>query len=346
MENNLKAYKKIAEIVSVIVNPHNYRKARLEFNRLSNNGNPIFRFTSSVKKSSNSNTENEKVVSKLPFIEELMSFVQSKVHEISPNDCKAEYCDCKYKHNEYRLFQLMWEFILYIYYPESINMKNELNSSNLINIIQYDLTNDNISHYKYLLIYEVREIFNKIYDEFPDSTLQDKNGLDRCLSENIHEPEFQDVIWESESLIQIKKHIDHNVYRQFIGLEQKQFQFPKYRIEKVRCEICWTDFFRVTKGVIERVDNTLDKLYTALSQNKSIMYIPLDNNLWDDDWKALKELFKLYGLTDNQAEVIAKIKLSIPLKKSTLRNTKRQLKKKLENLIKMFEIWDDLVNIE
>jgi hypothetical protein len=144
----------------------------------------------------------------------------------------------------------------------------------------------------------------------------------------------------------LEEHINQNVIRQFVGLEQKQFQFPKYRIERVRCQICWTDFYRLTKGNIEKIEKSWDRLYLTFSQDKLIKYIPITHDLWDEKWIALKEMFKLHGLTENQAEVVAKIKLGIPLKKSTLRNTKRQLKNKLENLLRMFEIWDDLIDIE
>lgn len=353
MEKNIKTYEKIAEIVTEIVNPHNYRKSQLEFDRLSQNDNPIFKFTCSKIKSSAPNAKNEiasnneKIITKLPFIEELISFLQNKIHDLSPKqNCKAEYCECKYEYNKYRLFQIMWELISYVYYPEDIDMKSELNGAHLKKIIQFDLSYNNIPQFIHILIQEIREIFNRIYNEFPESTLLEKDGLERCLSESIHEIELQNVIWESDSLIQVKEHIDQNALRQFVGLDQKKYEFPKYRIEKVRCGKCWTDFYRLTQGIILRTESTWDKLYIAFSQDKLINYNSINNKLWDEAWEALKELFEQHGLTENQAEVVAKIKLGIPLKKSTLRNTKRQLKNKLENLIKMFDIWDDLVNIE
>ena len=47
-------------------------------------------------------------------------------------------------------------------------------------------------------------------------------------------------------------------------------------------------------------------------------------------------------LSNSQANVVAKIKLGRPLKKSTERNVKIQFKKKLERIENFVDYWDDL----
>jgi len=102
-----------------------------------------------------------------------------------------------------------------------------------------------------------------------------------------------------------------------------------------------TELYEITE-YCEKRNGVWDTIYSTLSQNNSIKYISKANNLHYKIWEALQELYSTHGLTENQAEVAAKLNFDIPLKHSTLRNTKQQLKKKLGNIEKILQIWDDL----
>ncbi|KKN41749.1 hypothetical protein LCGC14_0720180 [marine sediment metagenome] len=327
MENNdIPTYKKLAEIVSEIINPDNYQKARVIFDRLSINKNPVLKFDFNMKnqkqKNTKNSTENELTITKLPIINELVEFFQANFHKISQKkNCKAEYCTCKIKYNEDRLFHLMWEYVYYVYFPEEIEDWEELNDYHLRNI-EYGYRHESLPYYKILLIQQIREILSEIRHQFPESTLYNKNGLDKCINEKIHNITFLRVVWESETVVK-------NTSTGF-GYGHTSNYYPKYIIEKAQCRDCWVEFY-----ILKRID-------LENSNYNSIIYSEVSKLLWHEKWEALKEFYSENGLTDNQAEVIAKSKLGIPLKKSTLRNSKSQIKKKLDKMRKLVGIWSDI----
>ena len=327
--NNIPAYKKLAEIVSEIINPDNYRKARISFDRLSKNKNPVFKFNFNGKnpkqKNTKNSTENELIIKELPIINELVEFLQENIHKISQeNNCKAEYCSCKVRYNEDRLFQLMWEYVYYVYFPEEIEEWEDLNDNHLRNI-EYGYRHESLPYYKTLLIQQIREILNEIRQQFPESTLYNKNGLDKCLNEKIHNTTFLKIVWESETVVQ-------NINTGF-GYNNTSNYYAKFIIEKAQCQDCWVEFY-----LLKRID-------LENSNYNNIVYSEVSKLLWHEKWEALKEFYAENGLTDIQAEVIAKSKLEIPLKKSTLRNTKSQMKKKLDKIRKLVGIWSDIEDL-
>ena len=340
--NNIETYEKIAEIITKINNLSNFRKARLKFNRISQNSNPVFSFISSKKQNPKDIKKNEIIITKLPFIEKLNEFFWSKLHESSPkNDCKAKLCECNIKFDEDRKFVLMWKLVYYFYFPEYIDDWEDLNPEHLKDVLSYNFSE--VSEYKTLLIQQIRSLFTEIRDQFPDHTLLDKNGLNKCIIKEKHDTELLEVIWESESQIEVSNHINQNIYRPLLTLEQKRERFPKYKIDKVRCKNCYTVYYILMEAVlVEKKNDIWDKIYSTFSQDTSIRYKGKTRNLYNENWRALSELFEIHGLTKNQAEVAAKLNFEIPLKDSTLRNTKKQLKKKLGNIEKILEVWDDL----
>lgn len=341
-KNDVESYQKIAEIITRINNLNNYRRARLTFDRISHSKNPVFKFQTSKKKESNNKIINEISITELPFIEKLNNFFINKLHQLSPKkDCKAELCKCNIKFDQDRKFLLMWNLIYYFFFPEEINNWEELKSEHLKGVLSYDF--ESLPNYKILLLQQIRALFSEIRDDFPSETILDKNGLNKCLFEKEHDTEILEVIWESKSQIKVADHIDQNIYRPVFGLESKKESFPNFRVDRVRCKRCNTEFFILREAIIEEKKNGIwDTIYSTFSQNASISYISKTNNLFYENWKALQELYEIHGLTENQAEVAAKLNFEIPLKHSTLRNTKQQLKKKLDNIDKILEIWDDL----
>lgn len=343
MDNNEREpYEKIADIVSKINNPKNYKNAKLVFDRISHNNNLVFKVIYSKKQNSKNNNIYETTISELPFIEKLSDFFLKNLHDFSPkNDCKARLCECNIKFDEDRKFLLMWDLTYNFYFPDYINEWDDLNSDHLKEVLSYDFSE--VPKYKILIIQQIRSLFADIRNLFPEHTLLNKNGLNKCLYKKVHDTEFLEVVWESKSQIYVANHINQNIYRPILALEPKNEEFPKFKIDKVRCKNCTTIFYILIEAVIEEKNNGVwDKIYSTFSQNTSIKYVNISNNLYDENWKALQELFNTHGLTKNQAEVAAKLNFEIPLKHSTLRNTKKQLKKKLGNIKNILEIWDDL----
>ena len=66
----------------------------------------------------------------------------------------------------------------------------------------------------------------------------------------------------------------------------------------------------------------------------------------DAIFELVNDLFSVEGfLSKAQANVVTKIKLGRKLRKSTERNTKRQLKNKLESLQYIVDYWEDLEDL-
>jgi len=340
--NNIEAYKKIAKLITQINNPKNFKKARLALDRISHNKKPVFKFIYTKKQNLKNEKNPEIVIAELPFLDILHDFFIDNLHKISPkNQCKSKFCECNIKYDEDRLFLLMWQLVFYFYYPEKISNWEDLNSEHLKEALSYD--NESIEDYKFILQQQIKHSFSKIKNDFPTETLLDKEGLNQCLFKKEHNTEFLEIVWESKSQLYISDYIDQNKYRLIFGLNPKSESFSKFRIDKVRCIRCTTTFYILREAIIEEKRNGVwDTIYSTLSQNNSIKYISKANNLHYKIWEALQELYSTHGLTENQAEVAAKLNFDIPLKHSTLRNTKQQLKKKLGNIEKILQIWDDL----
>ncbi len=190
----------------------------------------------------------------------------------------------------------MWEYVYYVYAPEEIEQWEELNDYHLRNI-EYGYRHDSLPYHKILLIEQIREILNEIRHQFPESTLYNKNGLDKCLNEKIHNTTFLKIAWESETVVD-------NINTEF-GYSYTSNYYPKFIIEKVQCQDCWVEFY-----LLKRID-------LENSHYSNILYFEVSNILNYEKWEALKEFYAENGLTEKQAEVIAKSRLGIPLKEST-----------------------------